>query len=183
MCAADAASALPRSHRVVQPWSFAAVSAMARTWYRAPASSFSFGCRCASGPAIVVALSRLSTISQMVNSVVSWPPAAPPTTRRRRLPCPEGLPSPIGRQPGRGNLPFGTTSCRSACPCLRRWRRTQRGLRCARLRRSGRACIWLPWRPPEIEVQARASRRRTSLPHARPRRISCASFSTCPKEE
>jgi hypothetical protein len=30
-CAADAASALPRSDRVVQPWSFAAVSVMART--------------------------------------------------------------------------------------------------------------------------------------------------------
>jgi hypothetical protein len=45
-------SALPRSDRVVQPWSFAAVSAMARTWYRVPASSFSLGCRCASSPAM-----------------------------------------------------------------------------------------------------------------------------------
>jgi hypothetical protein len=42
-CAVDAASALPRSDRVVQPWSFAAVSAMSRPWYRAPARSFSLG--------------------------------------------------------------------------------------------------------------------------------------------
>jgi hypothetical protein len=36
-CAVDAASALPRSDRVAQPWSFAAVYAMARPWYQAPA--------------------------------------------------------------------------------------------------------------------------------------------------
>lgn len=54
-CTVDAAGALPRSDRAVQPWSFAAVSAMARPWYRASASSFSLGCRCASLPAIVVA--------------------------------------------------------------------------------------------------------------------------------
>jgi hypothetical protein len=53
-CAVDAASALPRSDRVVQPWSFAAVSAMARPWYRAPARSFSLGCRCASSRTVVL---------------------------------------------------------------------------------------------------------------------------------
>ena len=53
-CAVDAASALPRSDRVVQPWSFAAVSAMARPWYRAPARSFSLGCRCASSRTLVL---------------------------------------------------------------------------------------------------------------------------------
>jgi hypothetical protein len=53
-CAADAASALPRSDRVVQPWSFAAVSAMARPWYQAPARSFSLDCRCASSRTLVL---------------------------------------------------------------------------------------------------------------------------------
>jgi len=54
-CAADAANALPCSDRAVQPRSFAPVSAMARTFYRASASSFSLGCRCASSLAIVAA--------------------------------------------------------------------------------------------------------------------------------
>jgi hypothetical protein len=60
-CAVDAASALPRSDRVVQPWSFAAVSAMARPWYQVPASSFSLGCCRASSPAVVVAHYLTST--------------------------------------------------------------------------------------------------------------------------
>jgi hypothetical protein len=53
-CAADAARALPRSDRAVQPWSFAAVSATVRRWYRAPASSFSLGRRCASSRRLVL---------------------------------------------------------------------------------------------------------------------------------
>ena len=53
-CAVDAASALPRFDRVVQPWSFAAVSAMERPWYQAPAHTFSLSCRCASSRTLVL---------------------------------------------------------------------------------------------------------------------------------
>jgi hypothetical protein len=61
-CAVDAASAPPRSDRVVQRWSFAAVFAIARNWYWAPASSFSFGCRRASSHAALVLTDLLANL-------------------------------------------------------------------------------------------------------------------------
>jgi len=71
---------------------------------------------------------------------------------------------------------LGRLPAEPRCLCPRRSRRTRRGRRCARLGRSDRACSWLPWRPPEIEVQARASRRRTPLPRVRPRRFRVRAF-------
>jgi hypothetical protein len=72
-CAVDAASALPRSDRVVQRWSFATVSAMARLWYRAPARSFSLFCRCASSHAALVLTDLLANLeSGKVNRLLRW---------------------------------------------------------------------------------------------------------------
>ena len=69
-CAVDAASAPPRSDRVVQLWSFAAVFAMARNW--APARSFSL-CRCASSHAALVLTYLLANlVSGKVNPLLRW---------------------------------------------------------------------------------------------------------------
>ena len=108
----------------------------------------------------------------MVNSVVSWPPRCVADDAKAPPTLPWRAPSPIGPSLDEEACHVGRH------PAKARARAYDDRVVLGEVVRAGAvgACSWLPWRPPEIEVQACASRRRTPLPPVRPRRFRVRAF-------